>query len=639
MMYEGRYAVALSVATEAAAEAAAILLAECGLPGGPRGWGGHCDADTEAENAIRARLEAAFPVWGYLGEETGRRRGTDPEGHVWLVDPNDGTSAMLQGHRGHAVSIGLLRDGLPVLGVVHAVDAPDDAGDVIAWAEGCGPLTRNGVPVPPQAWPEALGPEHVVLVSQAADRYPIGNLRMVAPARIRATASIAYRLALVAVGEGVAGVSLMGPGAWDYGGAHALLRAQGGVLMDENGEEVRYSREGQSTTSMTFGGGEAVVRELLKRPWYMGVKVASLGDAEPPSGFGPARLHPGSMVHDIGVLRRAQGAWLGQLAGDSLGALVEFQSPHAIARAYPDGGPRLLASGGTWHNLAGQATDDSELAMLLARSIVDRGGFEQEAVAQAYVRWCQGRSHESLDRCGHRWCEPFDIGGTTSKALRAPRGDDLRSGRAAEATQAAADPESQANGALMRVSPIGIWGWNKPLQRVMDAARADARISHPSSVCQEASALFAATIAFAVREGPTPQEAFEWAASLAQRSPEPAIARTLERARARPPEDFMHQQGWVLLALQNAFYRLLHAPTLEQAVVDTVRAGGDTDTNAAICGALLGAVHGRTAIPEQWRLMVTSCRPWPPHAPIRHPRPAQYWPADALILAERLLLG
>jgi len=56
----------------------------------------------------------------------------------------------------------------------------------------------------------------------------------------------------------------------------------------------------------------------------------------------------------------------------------------------------------------------------------------------------------------------------------------------------------------------------------------------------------------------------------------------------------------MLLALQNAFYQLLHASSLERGVVDTVRAGGDTDTNAAIAGALLGAVHGRDVIPQQW---------------------------------------
>ncbi|MCY2991196.1 MAG: hypothetical protein NTY19_25460 [Planctomycetota bacterium] len=55
------------------------------------------------------------------GEETGTASGGDTE-HIWLVDPNDGTSAYLKGWRGSAVSLALVRQGVLVLGVVyHAV--------------------------------------------------------------------------------------------------------------------------------------------------------------------------------------------------------------------------------------------------------------------------------------------------------------------------------------------------------------------------------------------------------------------------------------------------------------------------------------------------------------------------------------
>ena len=94
--------------------------------------------------------------------------------------------------------------------------------------------------------------------------------------------------------------------------------------------------------------------------------------------------------------------------------------------------------------------------------------------------------------------------------------------------------------------------------------------------------------------------------------------------------------GWVLIALQNAFYQLRHIPNLEEGMVDTVMRGGDTDTNAAIAGALLGAVHGRAAIPSRWLHAVLSCRPLP-GTPTRHPQPVEFWPVDALELAEALL--
>src|SRR5207245_5856984 len=128
--------------------------------------------------------------------------------------------------------------------VVHAVDAPDDAGDRFAWAEGCGSLVRNGRPVVPQRWPDSLGATDVVLVTQSADLHPSGNAACVAPARFLNVPSIAYRLALVAAGDGIVGVSLNSPCAWDYAGGHALLRAVGAELVAPDGREVVYSRDG-----------------------------------------------------------------------------------------------------------------------------------------------------------------------------------------------------------------------------------------------------------------------------------------------------------------------------------------------------------------------------------------------------------
>lgn len=66
--------------------------------------------------------------------------------------------------------------------------------------------------------------------------------------------------------------------------------------------------------------------------------------------------------------------------------------------------------------------------------------------------------------------------------------------------------------------------------------------------------------------------------------------------RGEGPLDFVHQQGSVMIAFQNAFRHLASGRPLEDALIETVRQGGDTDTNAAICGALLGAVQGRGGI-------------------------------------------
>jgi ADP-ribosylglycohydrolase len=306
--------------------------------------------------------------------------------------------------------------------------------------------------------------------------------------------------------------------------------------------------------------------------------------------------------------KRAQGCLLGQLAGDSLGALVEFMRPEKIKGLYPKG-VRELANGGPWGILAGQPTDDSEMALALARTLAKHGHYSPAAAMQAYVSWVKS--------------EPFDCGVTIASAL---------GGRL--------NPASQANGALMRASPLGIFGARHTLSDVAKWADEDAALTHPNAVCRQANALYCMAIAHAIDTGIAPRALYKkivaWAKSM---KVEPTLLEATERAATRLPQDFYRQQGWVLIAFQNALWQLLHAPNAEEGVVDAVMRGGDTDTNAAICGALLGAVHGIDAIPKRWVEAILRCQPQAGKPGVRRPRPERFWPVDALELAEVLVVG
>ena len=169
--------------------------------------------------------------------------------------------------------------------------------------------------------------------------------------------------------------------------------------------EMRFGCEARNT-SLVQAGDERVTRTRSK----------AAGGPGPAARVGPA------------MLARAQGCLLGQLAGDAPGGLVEFQTPKAIRRRYPKG-VREMAGGGTWDTLAGQPTDDSELALTLARTLVEHGRYDPDALRKAYVSWLES--------------EPFDCGATIVAGL---------TGRP--------NVGSQANGALMRISPLGIFGAN-----------------------------------------------------------------------------------------------------------------------------------------------------------------------------------
>jgi ADP-ribosylglycohydrolase/fructose-1,6-bisphosphatase/inositol monophosphatase family enzyme len=585
-----------------------------------------CPADDEAEAIIRDRLEAAFPDDAIIGEElTHRDRPrNDPSQRLWLLDPNDGTSSMQEGWRGASVSIALVRGDRPVLGVVFAYSAPDDDGDLIAWALGS-TLTRNGQPYERPPWPERAGPTVVYAVSQAVDHKSRANIDLAAPARVRAVPGIAYRLALAATGDADLAVSLGNPNDYDCAAGHALLLGTGADLHDLHGHPQRYADRWHAVN--VLGGPRSLVEPLTHRAW---TRVFERATPEP----GPAELNvlcwPSKTRHerDAAVLRRAQGVWLGQLAGDALGQLVEFRDADSIAREYPDG-VRELVDGGTWNTLAGQPTDDSELATMLARSLVERGRYDREHVARRYAMWFAS--------------EPFDIGGTTTQAFGAAQRAVTAGGSAATAAEADANRASQANGALMRISPLAVFaagaGWE--LETLVEFARSDARLSHPHAACADANAIFTAAIAHGIRNELSGAELTDWALERARSwTLDETVINAIEKSRDGAPPDFMTHQGWVLIALRNAFHQLRTARSLEAGVVDTVGRGGDTDTNAAIAGALLGAVHGRNGVPLGWQRALASCRPLRDSAAgAARPRPRSFWPVDAWMLAEAMLVA
>lgn len=615
----------LKTAVEAVLEAGELLRTDFHRPNGPRGGGAHAEADEEAERLIRKRLLDAFPEFSYRGEETGSRPGKDPS-HIWLVDPNDGTSAYLRGVRGSSVSIGLLKDGVPVLGAVYAFVAPDDRGDLITWAEG-GRIQRNGRVVESQ-WDTADPRQVVILVSAHRESLIEDVQRCVDPYRYIIAPSIAYRLALAACGEGAAAVSWHRPGDWDYAAGHAIVRGAGGVFLNENGDPVVYGPGGVSKTKRCFGGDAKVVKRLWSRDWLAVQHAWEERKPAPKEYFSLARPKAGAVISDPGVLSRAQGCLLGQLAGDALGQQVEFYSPEEIRGYYPEG-IRVMEDGGRWGNIAGQITDDSEMALMLARSIAREGGYDREKVAEAYRHW-------------FRKTRPFDYGHTTRVAIGPVTDDDVAAGRAAEVmtgNASASSAESQANGSLMRISPLAIYGCRKSSDELLHLAQQDSSLTHPNQVCGQACGLFVNIIAEAIRTGAGPQALFDSARMLAAaRQVAPELLDRMIAAQTTAPDCSSEKIGWVLIAFQNAIYELLHASGPEEGVARTVERGGDTDTNACIAGALLGAVHGREAIPPQWRRMLLSCRP--NHlTPTNNKRPFYLWPVDAMILAESLLLA
>ena len=573
------------------------LLAEFHLPGGPRGAGAKAPIDEEIEVRLREALQRALPC-AFIGEETGQtlcERSGAIEGWCWIVDPHDATSDFLKGIRGSSISVGLVRGSVPVLGVVHAPASPDRGRETFAWAEGAGPLRRNGRPVNCALGGGTLAPGAIVFATAGSALRPLSFARAVAPARFVALASVAHRMARVAAGDGVATLSIHKVNEYDIAAGAALLRASGGVVLDFSGKEVVFSGQPKAIVKGCFAGAPEAAARLARFDWSR----ASEEERRPRR---VSTAYP--KIADAQRLARAQGCLLGQAIGDSLGSLVEFESAETIARAYPQG-VRELADHSGRGTIAGQPTDDTEMALALARSVLAAGRYDAKGALAAYCAWFASA--------------PIDIGCTTRAAL-----------------EGSPDPSSEANGSLMRAAPLGVWAAGDPA-RAAAAPREDSALTHPNPLCGDACAAYAAAIASGIAGG---SRAAMLSAALAHASATHASSRArsaIERAaQGEAVRDFSSRQGWVLVALQNAFFHLLHASDFEAALLATVAAGGDTDTNAAIAGALLGAALGMESIPPRWVAPVLACRPLAEVGAAR-PRPMHYWPDDLLEIAEALL--
>ncbi len=285
---------------------------------------------------------------------------------------------------------------------------------------------------------------------------------------------------------------------------------------------------------------------------------------------------------------RACGTLLASAVGDALGAGYEFGSaPYA-------GWPEMIG-GGLGGFDPGEWTDDTAQAVAIARVAATgadlRTAESLDAIADGFGAWFSAH--------------PPDVGIQTAAVLRA-------SGpRASAATMTAAAKQvhdrtgrSAGNGSLMRTAPVALAHLHDP-RALVEAAMAVSALTHHDPLAGEGAALWCLMIRHAVLHGelPAPDDVV------------PLLGRTttdwrsiLGEAEVRPPSAFS-QNGWVVGALQAAWSAIVHTETpdvmpcrhLQDSLATAIGIGHDTDTVAAIAGALLGARWGVSAVPLAWQ--------------------------------------
>ncbi len=288
---------------------------------------------------------------------------------------------------------------------------------------------------------------------------------------------------------------------------------------------------------------------------------------------------------------RAAGVLVGAAAGDALGAGYEFRLP------CPPEDVTMLR-GALTGRPAGSWTDDTDMALGIARVPADGHRLDevgtQALVAERFLSWYADR--------------PPDMGSQTRAVLSATTQPTMLA-EAALAYQHA-HPDAAGNGSLMRTGPVALAHLGDD-EAIASAARAISALTHPHPLAGDACVLWSIAIDRAVREGRLDGiwDGLALLASERRQFWEEMIttAETLPIGKLRP-------NGYVLTALQAAHRAITStaaaegAGHLEAGLRQAVAIGDDTDTVAAIAGALLGARYGASAVPFAWRRRLAG---WP----------------------------
>lgn len=314
------------------------------------------------------------------------------------------------------------------------------------------------------------------------------------------------------------------------------------------------------------------------------------------------------------TLDRVRGMFAGAFLGDALGAPHEFKGSghlkytgrleHITAMNTQFQGKKQLA--------IGQCTDDTEMTIALLRTVIQDRSYIKDHVILAYLKWANsggwmlGKNTRDLLK-GVTTLKGYQ--NRMKKILALPFGE-----------------QSQSNGTLMRCSPLALIWDNAPVI-------ADVNLTNPNLINQDCGLIYISGLRLALQgyDGPT---IFQMMQPLAQTD---AVKDIFIQVQQRTPRDIKHQKGWCLHALWCTLTVLYHNSGYEDAMawIISSQPGSDTDTNACIAGAVLGAIIGLDKLQSNpitasnLDLMINRD---PSLGPT--PRPPEYTPHDFYTLTE-----
>lgn len=291
-------------------------------------------------------------------------------------------------------------------------------------------------------------------------------------------------------------------------------------------------------------------------------------------GFGRATV-------PAGLRERYRGALLGVAAGNALGLPAEGLTREALRRRFPGGlrDVRPEERDRPWD-------DDVAQTVALAEALLAWDELDLEDLAARLVRWAR----ENGRGMGYLTARVLAQLASGTPAEQAARVVWERGGR-----------RQAGNGAVMRCAPVAL-RWRRSARHLVEEARKSALVTHADPRCEWSAVVTVAAVAAAL-EG-SPLHLGRLAGALLDAGAPDTVGDAVRSVPGGRVEDLALDDpaamGYTLKAMQVALWCLEREPDFEAALVEVVNAGGDTDTNGAVAGAVMGGRAGAGGITRHW---------------------------------------
>jgi ADP-ribosyl-[dinitrogen reductase] hydrolase len=276
--------------------------------------------------------------------------------------------------------------------------------------------------------------------------------------------------------------------------------------------------------------------------------------------------------------QHAIGALVGSAVGDALGAPFEFKQPGLYRKAYPVPvltGIGEMRGGGGFGWQPAEFTDDTQMALALAESLIGRNGFDPHDLWQRWRIWAQSAKDVGV-QTRMALAETSHLG--VAERVHVRRG------------------QSAGNGSVMRNTPVALWAAEESLESLVALAGSQASLTHHDPHNAFGAAIHGVMVRAGIR-GDDVFDAIDDALDVL-----PVAARELWEPLLSPrwKPDTSLPNGTVWACLAEAVWAVRHATSFEDAVVRAVDLGRDADTVACVAGSIAGARWGVQSIPSRW---------------------------------------